>query len=76
MLKLILIFLVVYFAFKLLQSFTRPRRKRQYYNPSGSSRQYNSQQPKEGETTVYKTKENTEKKISKNEGEYIDYEDA
>ena len=45
-------------------------------NASGSSRNYrqNPQQPREGEVSVHQT-EPQEKKINKNVGDYVDFED-
>ncbi len=76
MFRYFLIFLVVYLAFKLIQSFAKPKRKSQYYTSYKNTGYRNNQQRKEGETTIQKTKENKEKKIQKNEGDYIDYEEV
>mgnify|MGYP001036699046 CR=1 FL=1 len=68
-LRLILIFLVIYFVAKLLS--------RVFFTPStGNSGSSGEQKKKEGEVTIDNSATNRKKQISKDEGEYIDYEEV
>lgn len=70
-LRLLLIFLIIYLVVKFIQSFTRP------VQSSKSSRYTNrSDTRNEGDVTVTGKSGNPDKKISKDEGEYVDYEDV
>lgn len=70
--RLILIFFLVYFFLRFIQSFFRPKR------PTEQSKQGGYYKPnrKEGDTVVDPGNANKNKKIAKNEGEYVDYEDV
>jgi membrane protein implicated in regulation of membrane protease activity len=73
MLKFILIVFLVFFILKFIaQYFLRSFLKNMQKNSSDQQTQYN--QKKEGDVTI-NTKAKTGKKIDKDEGDYIDYEE-
>lgn len=69
MLRALLIFLVIYLIVRLVQSYTRE-------NPNKHNHAYRNQNSdrKEGEITVESFTSNN-KKVSKNDGEYVNYEE-
>ena len=73
MLKFILIVFLVFFILKFIaQYFLRSFLKNMQKNSRDQQTQYN--QKKEGDVTI-NTKAKTGKKIDKDEGDYIDYEE-
>lgn len=74
MFKFILILFLIFFIIKFLaQYFLRSFMKKMRNNAGNQQSQYS--QKKEGEVTI-NTKQNQGKKIDKNEGDYIDYEEV
>lgn len=76
----IMFFLILMLAIGLYMSYRinrlRQDAEQKMRNASGSYRNYghNTQQPREGEVSVHQT-EPQEKKINKNVGDYVDFED-
>ncbi len=70
--RLFLIFLIIFLITRLVQSFFRPLAKQKGY----SNYQKQSQNRQEGDITVSDKQRGTSKKISKDEGDYIDYEEV
>lgn len=76
----IMFFLILMLAIGLYMSYRinrlRKEAEQKMRNASGSYRNYghNTQQPREGEVSVHQT-EPQEKKINKNVGDYVDFED-
>lgn len=77
----IMFFLILMLAIGLYMSYRINRLRKEaeqtMRNASGSYRNYrqNPQQPREGEVSVHQT-EPQEKKINKNVGDYVDFEDV
>lgn len=77
----IMFFLILMLAIGLYMSYRINRLRKDaeqtMRNASGSYRNYrqNPQQPREGEVSVHQT-EPQEKKINKNVGDYVDFEDV
>jgi hypothetical protein len=69
MLRIILVFTVIYLVVRLIQSFAGNSAQQ-----TGRNRNQNFNR-KEGDTAVDTSKARKSKKISKTEGEYIDYEE-
>jgi Na+-transporting methylmalonyl-CoA/oxaloacetate decarboxylase gamma subunit len=71
--RLLILFLLVYLMVKLVQSFIQPKvhQSSNTYKNTG----FNSKR-KEGETFIENLNSGKSKKIPKNEGDYIDYEDV
>ena len=69
MLKFLLVCLLIFLVVRLIQSYTRP------VTEGYSSKGNNRYKRKEGDVFV-DNNATKKKKISKNEGEYIDYEDV
>lgn len=70
-LRLLLIFLIIYLVVKFIQSFARPvqsSKNPRYSNPSENRN--------EGDVTITGKSGKGGKKVFKDEGEYIDYEDV
>ncbi|HBH47397.1 MAG TPA: hypothetical protein DDX98_02075 [Bacteroidales bacterium] len=67
--RLLLIFFLVYFAVRLIRSIFRPRASQRNY-------QYKQSQRREGDVSIKVDPSKKTKKVSKDEGDYIDYEEA
>lgn len=68
-LRLLLLFLIFYLVYKLILSFTSDNTK--------SSNSYTNGMRREGDTRVDSaTQQKKDKKIDRDEGEYIDYEEV
>ena len=72
--RILLLFLLFYLLVRLVQSFFQPK-VRQPYSTQNNNEWYKSNR-KEGETSIQNIQPNKTKKIPKNEGDYIDYEDV
>lgn len=72
--RLLILFLLVYLMVKLVQSFFQPK-VHQSSNNTYRNTTFNSQR-KEGETFIENLNSKKTKKIPRNEGDYIDYEDV
>jgi hypothetical protein len=71
MLRILLLFLVIFLVVRLIQSYSAVTGKT---NATGRNRGYSGK--KEGDVTVNSNAGDKKKIISKNEGEYVDYEDV
>lgn len=72
--RIFLIFLVVYLVIRFFNSLLRPAQSR------GGATSYTKNQSdfskREGEVTIIKKPSSSQKKITKEEGDYIDYEEV
>ena len=71
-LRILLIFLVVYMIIRFFQSLFKP-----VITPNSQQRsqQYQDKR-KKGEVTIVKKNTSSNKKVSENDGEYVDYEEV
>lgn len=68
--RLLLIFFVSYYAFRIISGFFRLRKT--YFNSSATTKK---EKRSEGEISISVDKAVQKKKVSKDEGDYIEYED-
>lgn len=74
--RTLLILLAIYYGYKFLTKYIFPLMFRNYVNKmTNKHRQHNQFQKDEGDVTIRYNNQKNEKKVDKDKGEYVDYEE-